>query len=36
VAASAITNTVREGLTGELARRWDARADIMALHNEAS
>ncbi len=36
VAASAITNTVREGLSGDLARRWDARADIMALHNEAS
>ncbi len=36
VQASEITKAVRDGLTGELARRWDARADIMALHKEAS
>ncbi len=36
VQASTITNTVRDGLSGDLARRWDARADIMALHKEAS
>lgn len=36
VEASAITRTVGQGLTGDLARRWDARADIMALHKEAS
>ncbi|MEZ5185238.1 MAG: tetratricopeptide repeat protein [Candidatus Nanopelagicales bacterium] len=36
VAASAIIDTLREGLTGQLANRWDARADIVALHREAS
>lgn len=36
VEASAITDTLREGLTGQLASRWDARADIVALHREAS
>ncbi|MFN8184285.1 MAG: hypothetical protein U0R23_07685 [Candidatus Nanopelagicales bacterium] len=34
--ASAITTGVREGLSGELATRWDARADIVALHRQAS
>lgn len=36
VKASAIIDTLREGLTGQLASRWDARADIVALHREAS
>jgi len=36
VQASAIADTVRDGLYGELATRWDARADIAALHKEAS
>jgi hypothetical protein len=36
VQASAITAALREGLTGQLATRWDARADIRALHREAS
>lgn len=34
--ASAITDTVREGLTGELASRWDEREDIIALRQAAS
>jgi hypothetical protein len=36
VQASEITRAVGDGLTGDLARRWEARADIMALHKEAS
>ena len=36
VEASAIADIVREGLTGSLAQRWDERADIVALHREAS
>lgn len=36
VAASEITRELRQGLTGSLAERWDARADIQALHREAS
>ncbi len=36
VRASAIADTLRDGLFGELAERWDARADILALHREAS
>jgi hypothetical protein len=36
VQASEITRAVGDGLTGDLARRWEARADIMALHEEAS
>lgn len=34
--ASAITTALRAGLAGTLAARWDARADIRALHREAS
>jgi tetratricopeptide (TPR) repeat protein len=36
VEASAITDVVRAGLTAELADRWDAREDIIALHRAAS
>ena len=36
VAASGITRQLRQGLSGELADRWDARADIQALHREAA
>ncbi len=36
VEASSIADTVRRGLTGSLAQRWDERADIVALHREAS
>lgn len=36
VAASEITQQLRRGLSGSLAARWDARADIQALHREAS
>jgi hypothetical protein len=36
VAAYAITDTVRQGLTGDLAQRWDERDDIVALRREAS
>jgi tetratricopeptide (TPR) repeat protein len=36
VEASAITDTLRAGLRGQLATRWDARPDIVALHREAS
>ncbi|HQR80414.1 MAG TPA: hypothetical protein PLT68_09360 [Actinomycetota bacterium] len=36
LAAGAITETLRLGLSGELAERWDARADIVALRKEAS
>jgi hypothetical protein len=36
VAASAITEELRRGLSGPLAARWDARADIQALHREAA
>ena len=35
-AAGAITDTLRGGLSGELADRWDARADIVALRGQAS
>ena len=34
-AAATITATLREGLTGDLAARWDARADIRALQRAA-
>lgn len=34
--ASAITTTLRRGLSGQLAARWDERADIRALHHAAS
>jgi Flp pilus assembly protein TadD len=36
VQASAITSSLRAGLAEPLASRWDARADIRALHREAS
>lgn len=36
VAASAITRQLGQGLTGQLAARWDARQDIKALHAQAS
>jgi hypothetical protein len=36
VAANAITDTVRQGLTGDLAQRWAERDDILALRREAS
>jgi hypothetical protein len=36
LAASRIALDLRRGLTGDLADRWDARADIRALHREAS
>lgn len=35
-AAGAITDSLRSGLSGELAQRWDERADIVALRREAS
>jgi tetratricopeptide (TPR) repeat protein len=36
VQASAITTSLRQGLSGTLATRWDERADIRALHRAAS
>jgi tetratricopeptide (TPR) repeat protein len=33
--ASAIADEIRAGLSGDLAERWDARADIAALHRAA-
>jgi hypothetical protein len=36
VQASSIIDTIRGNLSGELADRWDGRADIVALHREAS
>ena len=35
VDASAITDTLRAGLRGQLATRWDARVDIVGFHREA-
>lgn len=34
--ASEITDTLRADLSGDLAARWDRRADIAGLHREAS